>query len=146
MQLFIGGACAGKRDAVKQRFPGALWWRLAPGQRLQEVAQVMLPNTPLVVHGLFEWLTATLDSDVSIDEWRAQWREDFPRLHQAAEADNVTLVMIANELGRGLVPMARDQRRLRDLSGWFTQDAAAQASHVWYVRHGLVQGLKHSVR
>lgn len=142
MQLFIGGACAGKREVVKQRFPGALWWRLAPGQRLHEVAQVMLPNTPLVVHGLFEWLTATLDSDVSIDEWRAQWREDFPRLHQAADSSNVMLIMIASELGRGLVPMARDQRRLRDLSGWFTQDAAVQASNVWYVRHGLVQALK----
>ncbi|MCP1319583.1 adenosylcobinamide kinase, partial [Halomonas sp. 707B3] len=81
MQLFIGGASAGKRDAVKQRFPGAVWWRLAPGQRLHEVAHVMLPNTPLVLHGLFEWLTAALDSDFSSDEWRAQWREDLQRLN-----------------------------------------------------------------
>jgi adenosylcobinamide kinase / adenosylcobinamide-phosphate guanylyltransferase len=51
-------------------------------------------------------------------------------------------VIIANELGRGLVPIARDQRRLRDLSGWFTQDAAAHAEQVWYVRHGLLQALK----
>lgn len=29
MQLFIGGACAGKRDAVAARFPGAVWHRLA---------------------------------------------------------------------------------------------------------------------
>jgi len=142
MQLFIGGASAGKRNAVKQRFPSAVWWRLAPGQRLHEVAHVMLPNTPLVLHGLFEWLTAALDSDFSSDEWRAQWREDLQRLNQTAAEDNVMLVIIANELGRGLVPMARDQRRLRDLSGWFTQDAAVQASNVWYVRHGLVQALK----
>tara|TARA_B100000929_G_C15371553_1_gene374544 strand:- start:55 stop:378 length:324 start_codon:yes stop_codon:yes gene_type:complete len=102
----------------------------------------MLPNTPLVLHGLFEWLTAALDSDFSSDEWRAQWREDLQRLSLAAAADHVTLVIIANELGRGLVPVAREQRRLRDLSGWFTQDAAAHAEHVWYVRHGLVRALK----
>jgi adenosylcobinamide kinase/adenosylcobinamide-phosphate guanylyltransferase len=142
MQLFIGGASAGKRDAVKQRFPSAVWWRLAPGQRLHEVAHVMLPNTPLVLHGLFEWLTAAQDSDFSSDEWRAQWREDLQRLNQTAAEDNVTLVIIANELGRGLVPIARDQRRLRDLNGWFTQDAAAHAEQVWYVRHGLLQALK----
>ncbi|KHJ51015.1 MULTISPECIES: bifunctional adenosylcobinamide kinase/adenosylcobinamide-phosphate guanylyltransferase [unclassified Halomonas] len=142
MQLFIGGASAGKRDAVKQRFPGAVWWRLAPGQRLQEVSHVMHPGTPLVLHGLFEWLSAAIHSDFSSDEWRAHWREDLQRLDEAAAGQHATLVVIANELGRGLVPMARDQRRLRDLSGWFTQDAAAQASQVWYVRHGLVQALK----
>jgi|TARA_Y100001951_G_scaffold84447_1_gene73822 adenosylcobinamide kinase/adenosylcobinamide-phosphate guanylyltransferase len=102
----------------------------------------MLPNTPLVLHGLFEWLTAAQDSDFSSDEWRAQWREDLQRLNQTAAEDNVTLVIIANELGRGLVPIARDQRRLRDLNGWFTQDAAAHAEQVWYVRHGLLQALK----
>ena len=45
MQLFIGGASAGKHDAVKQRFPSAVWWRLAPGQRLHEVAHVCLLYT-----------------------------------------------------------------------------------------------------
>ena len=80
MQLFIGGASAGKRDAVKQRFPSAVWWRLAPGQRLHEVAHVMLPNTPLVLHGLFEWLTAAQDSDFSRDEWRAGFYKSLPVL------------------------------------------------------------------
>ncbi|MGM0834050.1 MAG: bifunctional adenosylcobinamide kinase/adenosylcobinamide-phosphate guanylyltransferase [Pseudomonadota bacterium] len=142
MQLFIGGACAGKRDVVNARFPSAVWWRLSPGQRLHEVSHIMQPNMPLVLHGVFEWLAAVLSSDISSDASRDQWRQDLANLDTAAHTHGVTLVLIMNELGRGIVPMARDQRRLRDLSGWFSQDAAAQSEQVWHVRHGLVQALK----
>lgn len=38
--------------------------------------------------------------------------------------------------------MQREQRRLRDLNGWFAQDATAQAEQVWDVRRGLVMGIK----
>ncbi|EGP19275.1 bifunctional adenosylcobinamide kinase/adenosylcobinamide-phosphate guanylyltransferase [Halomonas sp. TD01] len=142
MQLFIGGACAGKRDAVKARFPSAVWWRLSPGQRLHEATHIMQPNVPLVLHGVFEWLAAVHSSDRGSDAWRAQWRKDLASLETAAQTHGVTLVIIMNELGRGIVPMARDQRRLRDLSGWFSQDTAAQSEQVWHVRHGLVQAVK----
>lgn len=142
MQLFIGGACAGKRDVVKARFPSAVWWRLSPGQRLHEVTHIMQPNVPFVLHGVFEWLAAVLHADMSSDASRALWRGDLQSLATAAQTHGVTLVIIMNELGRGIVPMAQDQRRLRDLSGWFSQDAAAQSQQVWHVRHGLVQALK----
>lgn len=141
MQVFIGGACSGKRSVVKKRFPSAVWWRLSPGQRLRECVGIMLPGTPLVVHGVLGWLTATIESDVGSDDWRAQWCDDLNELQQSAQANHITLVMIVKEVGRGIVPMERQQRRLRDLNGWFCQDAAERAEHVWYVRHGLVQAL-----
>ncbi|WP_434985273.1 bifunctional adenosylcobinamide kinase/adenosylcobinamide-phosphate guanylyltransferase [Vreelandella zhaodongensis] len=142
MQLFIGGACAGKREAVKARFPSAVWWRLSPGQRLHEATHIMQPSVPLVLHGVFEWLAAVQSLDISSDVLRAQWRGDLESLESAAQTHGVTLVIIMNELGRGIVPIERDQRRLRDLSGWFSQDTAAQSKQVWHVRHGLVQALK----
>lgn len=46
-----------------------------------------------------------------------------------------------HEIGYGIVPMARAERRLRDLNGWFNQEAAVAAERVWYVRHGLVMAL-----
>ncbi|MBE0403991.1 bifunctional adenosylcobinamide kinase/adenosylcobinamide-phosphate guanylyltransferase [Halomonas citrativorans] len=141
MQLFIGGACAGKRSLVKTRFPSAVWWRLAPGQRLRECAGVMLPSTPLILHGVLEWLSASMDSDAGSDGWRSQWCDDLNELLQSAKAQQTALVIIASDIGRGIVPIERHQRRLRDLNGWFSQDVAERAEHVWYVRHGLVQGL-----
>lgn len=141
MQLFIGGACAGKRDAVTARFPGAIWHRLAPGQRLVASQQALVADTPLVITGLFEWLEAALAGSQN-DALRQQWQGDMAELGQRAEKRQATLIIIASEVGRGIVPMQPEQRRLRDLNGWFVQDATAQADQVWYVRHGLVMSIK----
>ena len=65
MQLFIGGACAGKRDAVTARFPDAVWHRLAPGKRLEECQQALVADTPLVITGVLEWLEARPDVDLA---------------------------------------------------------------------------------
>ncbi|MCO7246941.1 bifunctional adenosylcobinamide kinase/adenosylcobinamide-phosphate guanylyltransferase [Halomonas sp. Mc5H-6] len=141
MQLFIGGACAGKRDAVTARFPDAVWHRLAPGQRLEECQQALVAGTPLVITGVLEWLEAAL-ANAENDTLRQQWQGDMTRLCQRADELKAPLIIIANEVGRGIVPMPPEQRRLRDLNGWFTQEATAQAEQVWYVRHGLVQLIK----
>lgn len=141
MQLFIGGACAGKRDAVAARFPDAVWHRLAPGQRLEECQQTLVADTPLVITGVLEWLEAAL-ANTQNDPLRQQWEGDLVKLCQHADQLNAQLIIIAIEVGRGIVPMQPDQRRLRDLNGWFVQDVTALAEQVWYVRHGLVMGIK----
>ncbi|WP_386078340.1 bifunctional adenosylcobinamide kinase/adenosylcobinamide-phosphate guanylyltransferase [Vreelandella sp. F11] len=141
MQLFIGGACAGKRDAVADRFPSAVWHRLAPGQRLAECQQALVADTPLVITGVFDWVEAAL-ANAENDPARQQWQGDMTQLSQRADELNTALIIITTEVGRGIVPMQPDQRRLRDLNGWFSQDAAVQAEQVWYVRHGLVMAVK----
>lgn len=145
MQLFIGGARAGKKDAVKARFQHAAWWTLAPGQRLADCHSILVPDTPLVINGVLNWMARHGAREADDTCLRAQWREDIDSLCQAARACNATLVLIMNEVGRGLVPMAREDRRLRDLNGWFSQDAAKRAERVWYVRHGLVQPTSQSL-
>ncbi|WP_447556025.1 bifunctional adenosylcobinamide kinase/adenosylcobinamide-phosphate guanylyltransferase [Vreelandella sp. EE22] len=141
MQLFIGGARAGKRDVVKQRFQHAAWWTLAPGQRLSDCHSILVPDKPLVINGFLNWVARNGAREADNDRLRAQWDADIDALCQAALACNSTLVFIMNEVGRGLVPMAREDRRLRDLNGWLSQDAAKRAERVWYVRHGLTQAL-----
>lgn len=140
MQLFIGGACAGKRDAVNARFPDAVWTRLAPGQRLHFAIKEMQSNTPLVLYGVFEWLEASLSSETEC--LRAEWQEDLKYLNEEGQKRGVSLVVIMNELGRGIVPIASNERQMRDVNGWLCQDVTAQATQVFYVRHGLVQALK----
>lgn len=141
MQLFIGGACAGKRDAVAARFPVAQWRRLAVDAPFADSYQTLVANSPLVVTGVLEWLSAISDSADS-EVLRQQWQRDLVELCQRANQLNVPLIIIATEVGRGIVPMQPQQRRLRDLNGWFVQDATTQAEQVWYVRHGLVMAVK----
>ena len=141
MQLFIGGACAGKRDAVAARFPTANGWRLDAAKPFSDSQQALVADMPLVITGVLEWLSVALERDDN-DALRQQWQRDITTLCQRADELNAALIMIATEVGRGIVPMQPELRRLRDLNGWFTQDATAQASHVWYVRHGLVMALQ----
>ncbi|MBR2514937.1 MAG: bifunctional adenosylcobinamide kinase/adenosylcobinamide-phosphate guanylyltransferase [Halomonas sp.] len=149
MQLFVGGACAGKRDVVAARFPYAIGWRLAATHPFSDCQQALVANTPLVITGVLEWLHAVLESaenrteeGANNDTLRQQWQGDMTALCQRAEELNAPLIIIATEVGRGIVPMQPEQRRLRDLNGWFVQDATAQAEQVWYVRHGLVMAIK----
>ncbi|HDZ45633.1 MAG TPA: adenosylcobinamide kinase [Halomonas sp.] len=141
MQLFIGGACAGRRDAVAKRFPTALWKRLAADVPFADSHQALAANTPLAITGVLEWLRANLGS-ADTETLRQQWQSDMTMLCQRADQRNAPLIIIATEIGRGIVPMQPEQRQLRDLNGWFTQDAAAQADQVWYVRHGLMKVIK----
>ena len=141
MQLFIGGACAGKRDAVAARFSTAKWWRLDTDKPFIDSKQALVADTPLVITGVLEWLQAILET-ADNDALRQLWQNNMAALCQRADELNAPLIIIASEVGRGIVPMQPEQRRLRDLTGWFTQDASAQAVEVWYVRHGLVMAVK----
>ncbi|MEW9856363.1 bifunctional adenosylcobinamide kinase/adenosylcobinamide-phosphate guanylyltransferase [Novosphingobium sp. M1R2S20] len=56
----------------------------------------------------------------------------------------VPLVMVANEVGYGIVPMNALARRFRDEAGWLNQRTAAIADEVMLVAAGLPLKLKGS--
>lgn len=141
MQLFIGGACAGKRDAVSERFPAANWHRLSPGAPLGGWRETAMAGHPLVLTGWTAWLEAALAAAPDDDRLREAWRGELRALSRAEHEMALEVVLILPEMGRGIVPMAAEARRLRDLAGWLAQDAARRSEAVWYVRHGLVQRL-----
>ncbi len=141
MQLFIGGACAGKRDIVRSRFPGATWCHLAPGRPLDVWRELAMPGTVLVVTGWLPWFEAALESETDDDALRLVLVDQLRALLVAERQDLQEVVLILPEVGRGIVPMAARDRRLRDLVGRLGQEAAALAARAWYVRHGLVQRL-----
>ncbi|MCG6659887.1 adenosylcobinamide kinase [Halomonas campisalis] len=142
MQLFIGGACAGKRDAVAARFPAANWCRLVPSRPLGDWRRQGAPGTVRVITGWLGWLQAALAHEPDDDALRNQLAAELDALCAAECRDGHEVVLILPEVGRGIVPMAASDRRLRDLAGWLAQDAAARAERVWYVRHGLLQVLR----
>lgn len=143
VQLFLGGARAGKRDAVAARWPHAHWQSLVPGEALADWAErvpPMVQSAPTVLYGVLAWLDSALAKSDDDDALRRRWQADLDAL--GARFNAAPLIIIGHEVGRGIVPMERDQRRLRDMNGWFNQDAAACAECVWQVRHGLVMALK----
>ncbi|MBB3142423.1 bifunctional adenosylcobinamide kinase/adenosylcobinamide-phosphate guanylyltransferase [Halomonas organivorans] len=140
MQLFIGGACAGKRDLVAARFPGAAWSRV-DDVGLEGRENDLRSGRVRVLTGWAGWLEKALADEPDDDRLRARLAEALDRLRDAEREARGEVVLILPEMGRGIVPMDAADRRLRDLAGWLAQDAAARAESVWYVRHGLARRL-----
>ena len=142
MQLFIGGAWAGKRRAVTERFVLPHWHSAYQGHALAEWPVAAASARCLVLEGWERWIAARLYNEADDDQLRQVLSGELDTLHawEAGQGREVVLIML--EMGRGIVPLSPEKRRLRDLNGWLAQDAAARCEQVWYVRHGLCRSLK----
>ena len=87
MQLFIGGACAGKRDLVAARFPDAGWTRIDE-LGLDGREHDLRPGTVRVLTGWTRWLESALVTEPS------PATEPTERSISAAEITKVTATAI----------------------------------------------------
>ncbi|MGB8714452.1 MAG: bifunctional adenosylcobinamide kinase/adenosylcobinamide-phosphate guanylyltransferase [Onishia taeanensis] len=145
MQLFIGGACAGKGDIVTARFPDARWLKagqVGEGGALAGWYERLASAPVVVITGWADWLARALADEGDDDRLRQRLVDTLQAMIEAEGHTGGQVVLILPEVGRGIVPLAPEDRRLRDLAGWFSQDAASRADVVWYVRHGLARCLK----
>ncbi|MGO2133070.1 MAG: bifunctional adenosylcobinamide kinase/adenosylcobinamide-phosphate guanylyltransferase [Halomonas sp.] len=144
MQVFIGGACAGKRDAVTRQYPLAHWARVGELGDSSCLAQKAADKT-LVVSGWLDEIGRRIEHETSDDALRAALADKLDELLVLERQQSIEVIVILNEVGRGIVPIAAEARRLRDLAGWLAQDAVKRAAQVWYVRHGLVRELASTI-
>jgi adenosylcobinamide kinase/adenosylcobinamide-phosphate guanylyltransferase len=87
-------------------------------------------STPVLVDCLTLWLSNLMMAEVAIEA-------EFDRLEHALSKATGPVVLVANEVGSGIVPDNALARRFRDLQGWLNQRIAAQADRVVLVVAGL---------
>lgn len=138
MQSVIGGACSGRRRLVNERFPEACWHRLVAGEEVDVCLAGQERKDVLVVDGIAAWLAAAVSETPDDDALRGIWQG----LLDGLVAAPCEVVLILDEMGRGIVPMDPAARRLRDQNGWLVQAAMTRSQAVWYLRHGLCKQLK----
>jgi adenosylcobinamide kinase/adenosylcobinamide-phosphate guanylyltransferase len=92
-------------------------------------------RTPILVDCLTLWLSNLMMAEASIDA-------ELDRLEQALDKATAPVVLVANEVGSGIVPDNALARRFRDLQGWLNQRIAAQADQVVLIVAGLPLFLK----
>jgi adenosylcobinamide kinase/adenosylcobinamide-phosphate guanylyltransferase len=168
--LVLGGARSGKSAYAEQRLaaePAVTYVATAPARegdaewarRVQahvsrrprawstletgDVAQVLrTATTPLLVDDLGLWLVGVVDAagawegplgdvEAACDELVAAWR-----------ACGVPVVLVAPEVGSGVVPGTASGRRFRDLLGALSARLAAAADEVVQVVAGLPRRLR----
>ena len=130
MHVFIGGAYSGKTDYVMN---------LLADQKVELVDGYVPDDNPscdvLVIKNLEKWLvTQDLEDDEVIV------RTILTRLKTLEE--NCALYIIVTDMGRGVVPMEKQARLLRDTCGRLYQALFAEAEHVVRIWFGIGEQIK----
>ena len=129
MHVFIGGAHSGKTAYAQKVVEGqdAVWLEAVP---------LTLQQAPVVViDRLEDWLVTQDLSDE--DAVVAQLMTQVRALNEAS-----TVYLVVADVGRGIVPMDKKLRQLRDVCGRFYQQLFAEADSVTRIWYGLAEVLK----
>ncbi|MFJ7369546.1 bifunctional adenosylcobinamide kinase/adenosylcobinamide-phosphate guanylyltransferase [Lysinibacillus sp. NPDC098008] len=130
MHIFIGGAYNGKTDYVMRYYQQ---------QHVVLVDGAIPKEAPacdvLVLKNLEKWLvTQSLEDDAPLIQTM------LTELRQLAQ--QCTLAVIVTDMGRGVVPMDKQARLLRDTCGRFYQALFAEAEQVVRIWYGIGESIK----
>jgi adenosylcobinamide kinase/adenosylcobinamide-phosphate guanylyltransferase len=114
-------------------------WRTLEAPRDLAAALAACKNMPVLIDCLTLWLSNLMLADADIDA-------EVERLEKALAAAAAPVVMVANEVGSGIVPDHPLGRRFRDLQGSLNQRIAAGADRVVLMIAGLPLALKGTVK
>ncbi|MFC4799355.1 bifunctional adenosylcobinamide kinase/adenosylcobinamide-phosphate guanylyltransferase [Neobacillus sp. GCM10023253] len=142
MQLVIGGAFSGKRNVVKANNGPCSWVSAYEGDSVGDWEAKWENGSTLVMEGWEKWIESELQNRENNDEIRREFKTIFKTLLQEERNRKNKIVLIMLEVGKGIVPLQKDERRLRDLAGWIAQDAASVSDDVDFVWNGLVKRVK----
>ncbi|WP_347789436.1 bifunctional adenosylcobinamide kinase/adenosylcobinamide-phosphate guanylyltransferase [Solibacillus sp. CAU 1738] len=133
MHVYIGGAYNGKRKFVMEKFKGDGHIHLYDGV-LPELAD-FLPSD-IVIVSRFESIIANASLQ-SEDQLVDSIMERLLLINNCT-----TLICICTDIGRGIVPLDRQQRFIRDTCGRLYQALFEKSSTVTRIWYGLPQVLK----
>jgi adenosylcobinamide kinase/adenosylcobinamide-phosphate guanylyltransferase len=124
------------RIAAHRARRGPLWRTVeAPLALAATIEAEANPDRPLLVDCLTLWLSNLLLAGRALDQ-------EFATLRAALRDADGPIVLVANEVGLGLVPETPLGRSFRDAAGRLNQDIAALAGRVVFVAAGLPLVLK----
>lgn len=124
MHVIFGGAFNGKRAYVEQRIQG----RNVQWLDVEADAYFLMPNIEVVVVFGVENLLEPKGKELleKLGKWDKQ----------------AEVLVIATEIGRGIVPMDAGMRKLRDDVGRFYQQLFTEADSVTRIWYGISQTIK----
>jgi len=114
-------------------------WRTIEAPRDLQAALAACENMPVLIDCLTLWLSNLLLADADIDR-------ETERLERALAEAAAPIVLVANEVGSGIVPDHPLGRKFRDLQGVLNQRIAARADRVVLIVAGLPVAVKGALK
>lgn len=121
------------RIAEHRRRRGDVWWTVEAPRDI--VGPLRTERAPILVDCLTVWLSNLMEAETDAVQACDALAAGL------AEAKG-PVVLVANEVGLGIVPDNALARRFRDLAGRLNQQVAEQADQVVFVAAGLPMRLK----
>lgn len=142
MLLVVGGAFSGKRKIVKERVKHWNWISAYDNQSWENWPEKREEGTNLVFEGWEKWIEKEMDSGKTVEEVVNLFQKLIETLARLEQSTDARIVLVMLEMGRGIVPLEKKDRELRDAAGWILQEAAKHSDEVLYVWHGLAKLIK----
>ena len=114
-------------------------WQTIEAPRDLQAALAACENTPVLIDCLTLWLSNLMLAEADIEQ-------ETERLEQALAGVTAPIVLVANEVGSGIVPDHPLGRKFRDAQGILNQRIAARADRVVLLVAGLPLALKGAVK
>lgn len=124
MHFVFGGAYNGKTAYAKQ---------LEPFAKLHTAHIPKIAHTPLIIRHIEQCITIG-------DDEIAEAQRIFDALQQLAATQR--LIVIGNDISRGVVPLEKEARFQRDCAGRLYQLLTAEATRVTQIWYGIAQHIK----
>jgi adenosylcobinamide kinase/adenosylcobinamide-phosphate guanylyltransferase len=125
----------GERIARHRARRDERWQTIEAPRALADAVRNAPADQPLIVDCLTLWLSNRLLGDADLDR-------DMSALSETLALRTAATIVVANEVGLGIVPDNALARRFRDAAGKANQMLAAQADRVEFVAAGLALRLK----
>jgi len=125
------------------------WQLIECPQLLVEQLQKIDNHALVLIDCLTLWLTNHLmiaEQQLSVLPVEDYLSEQVDRLVATLDNHQATIVIVANEIGLGVVPMGKATRIFVDHAGWLNQKLAAIAQRVTLVTAGLPMILKDDIQ
>jgi adenosylcobinamide kinase/adenosylcobinamide-phosphate guanylyltransferase len=131
-----GDAEMAERIAVHRARRSPFWRTIEVPRALADaILAEARPERPVLVDCLTLWLSNLMLANAALEP-------EFATLRAGLRDAAGPIVLVANEVGLGLVPGTPLGRRFRDAAGWLNQDIAALADRVVFLAAGLPLVLK----
>ncbi|WP_408006360.1 bifunctional adenosylcobinamide kinase/adenosylcobinamide-phosphate guanylyltransferase [Pseudalkalibacillus sp. A8] len=146
MHFITGGAFNGKKAWVKN------YYRIERHLDYQWVSSYENENLPedlspfrkklLFLEGIELWVKGIL-LKTDVEECRRRWDEKLAKWQcwEDAAPEN-KVILIGTDISKGIVPLEKDERAWRDVTGWCYQDTTQIADRVDLVWYGINQQIK----
>ena len=139
LQLSDPGYARGFAEARAHTSGQARRWRCV--EEPLEIARIIRQGVPGTDGILVDCLTIWF-SNVLLKEGRSAFARRRDELVKALRQTRQDVILVANEVGLGVVPEYELGRTFRDLAGWLNQAVAEEADTVVFVTAGLPLVLK----